>query len=103
MAAARQRPTAEFPTGRETLRFRLHRVDVLRSGEAARPHLLRIGTHGGLDRRSELAIALDEFRHPRRQSQHILQHQNLSVARGTSPDTDGWDRYRLGDAAPQRL
>ena len=47
--------------------------------------------------------ALDEFRHARRQAEHVFEHQNLAVAGGAGADADGGDRDLRGDAAAERL
>ena len=69
----------------------------------ARPHLFRIAFHGLLDRWSKVAEAFDELWHPRRQSKHILKHQDLAVTGDAGADTDGGDRHLAGNAPGERL
>ena len=61
--------------------------------ERARAHLRGIVGDRLLDARARVAVALDEFRHPRRQAEHVLQHQDLAVAGGACADADGRDRH----------
>src|ERR1700722_12980753 len=59
--------------------LRLHAINMLRPRKGARANVGRIAFDRRLDHRAEITIAADEFRGPRRQSQHILQHQDLTV------------------------
>src|SRR5438105_6551151 len=69
--------------------FRLHAVDVFRAREGARAHVFGIALDRRLDHRTEVAVAADEFRSSRRQSQHIFEHQDLTVAGRTGADANG--------------
>src|ERR1700681_941500 len=80
-----------------------HPVDVVGTGKCAGADFLGIALDRPLDRRPELAEALDEFRHPRRQPEHVLKHEDLAVAGDAGADADGGDRDLFGDAAPERL
>src|ERR1700732_4722901 len=76
-----------------------HPVDVVGTGKGAGTDFLGIALDRPFDRGPELAEALDEFRHPRRQPEHVLEHQNLAVAGHAGADADGRDRDLLGDTA----
>src|SRR5579863_1411606 len=80
-----------------------HGVDVVRPRESARPDFLRIAFDCLLDRRAELAEAFDEFRHPRRQSEHILQDQNLAITGDAGANADRRDCDLRRDAPPERF
>src|ERR1700727_3299679 len=84
-------------------RLRLHTVNMLRSRESARTNVGRIALDRRLDHRAEIAVAADKFRGPRRQSQHVFQHQHLAVASRAGADADGRNVDRLRDLARQRL
>ena len=58
----------------------LHLVDMFGSGESARAHVAGVTLDRRFDRGAEIAVAANEFRRPRRQAQHVLQHQHLPVA-----------------------
>ena len=62
-----------------------------------------IGLHGASIAVAELSVFLDEFRHARRQAEHVLEHQDLPVALGRGADADGRDRDALGDPRGERL
>src|ERR1700676_5692031 len=64
------------------------RINVIRAREGARANLLRIAFDRLFDRGAELAEALDEFRHARRQPEHVLEHEDLAVAGGAGADAD---------------
>src|SRR5262249_2387228 len=81
----------------------LHPIDVVRARKGARAYVGRIARDRRLDRGSELAVAADEFRHTRRQAEHVLQHENLAVAGCARPDADGPDRQLAADPRRQRL
>src|SRR6516165_961752 len=51
-----------------------HRVDMVGPGKLTGAHILSIALHRQLDRWPEIPEALDEFRHPRRQAEHVLEH-----------------------------
>src|SRR6202011_675899 len=57
----------------------------------------------GFDRMSELSVAPHEFRHPGREPEHVLEHQDLAVAGNAAADADRWDRNGSGDAPGERL
>src|SRR5580698_8697038 len=57
-----------------------HPVDVVGTRKGAGADFLGIALDRPFDRGPELAEPLDEFRHPRRQPEHVLEHQNLTVA-----------------------
>ena len=67
----------------------LHAVDMFGPGKRAGAHVAGIALDRGFDRGAEIAVAADEFRRPRRQAQHVLQHQHLAVAGRTGADADG--------------
>src|SRR6476646_10124253 len=79
------------------------RIDMLRPGEGPGTNIGRVGRDRRLDRRAELGVALDEFRHARRQPEHILEYEDLAVASDASADADGRDLDRGGDASRERL
>src|SRR6185369_3380669 len=81
----------------------LHLVDVLGPRESARAHVAGVALDRRFDRGAELAIAANEFRRPRRQAQHVLQHQHLSVAGRAGANADGRNGDGLRDLARQRL
>src|SRR6185436_7660822 len=83
------------------LPLRPHLVSVLRAWKCACAHLLGIACDGGLDTRPEIAVALDEFGHPRREAQHVLQHQDLAIAGRARADADGRDRDLLRDTSSE--
>src|SRR5580693_7769563 len=83
--------------------FLTHPVDVVGTGKGAGADFLGVALDRPFDRGPELAEPFDEFRHPRRQPEHVLKHQNLAVAGYAGADADGGDRDLFGDAAPQRL
>src|SRR6266511_4607719 len=85
--------------------FRLcaKRIDVLRRGKGAGANIGRVGRDRGLDGRTELGVAFHEFRHARGEAKHVLEHEDLAVARHASTDADGRDFDRGGDAAGERL
>src|SRR5262245_54298181 len=76
---------------------------MLRAGEGARADVSRVGCNRGLDGGTKLAIALDEFRHPRGEPEHVLEHQDLAIAGDASADADGRDFDGSRDAAGERL
>src|SRR5262245_47705504 len=76
---------------------------MLRAGEGAGANVGRVGCNRGLDGGPKLAIALDEFRHPRGEPEHVLKHEDLAVAGHASADADGWDVDASRDAAGERL
>src|SRR5262245_29054102 len=76
---------------------------MLRAGEGAGADVRGVGRNRGLDGGTKLAIALDEFRHPRGQPEHVLKHQDLAIAGDASPDADGRDFDASRDAAGERL
>src|SRR5688572_607972 len=51
-----------------------HRIGMLGGGKAALAHIGGVITDRLLDAGAEIAVALDEFRHPRREPKHILEH-----------------------------
>src|SRR5215467_15987817 len=65
-----------------------HGVGMLHAGESSCPHFVCIGFDCLLDRGAELAEALDEFGHARRQAEHIFEHQDLTIAGGAGADAD---------------
>src|SRR4029450_5301983 len=81
--------------------FRLSpkRVDVLRRGKGAGANIRRVGCDRGFNGRTELGVALDEFRHARGKAKHVLEHKDLAVAGHASTDADGRDFDRGRDAA----
>src|SRR5689334_9793738 len=85
------------------LLLRPHPISVLGARKRTRAHVLGIARDGGLDAGSEIAVALDEFGHSRREPEHVLEHQDLAIAGGARADADGRDRDLLGDTAPERL
>src|SRR5258706_12777853 len=85
------------------LAFRLHAIDMFRAGESARAHVPGIAPDRGLDHRAEIAVAADEFRRPRRQPEHILQHEHLAIAGGTGADADGRNGDGFRDLPGQRF
>src|SRR5262249_56905011 len=76
---------------------------MLRAGEGAGADVGRVGCNRGLDGETKLAIALDEFRHPRGEPEHVLKHQDLAIAGDASTDADGRDFDGSRDAAGERL
>src|SRR5580698_7304895 len=80
-----------------------HPIDVVGSRKGAGADFLGVALDRPLDRGPELAEPLDEFRHSRRQTEYVLEHENLAVAGHAGADADGGDRDLLGDAPPQRL
>src|SRR5712664_3774755 len=85
------------------LALRLHAVDMFRTRESAGTYVGGITLDRGLDHRCEIAVAADKFRRPRRQAQHILQHQYLTVAGRTGADADGGNGDGFGDLPRQRF
>ena len=65
---------------------------MLGAGEGTGADVGGIGRHRALDGGAEFAVALDEFRHPRREHEHVLEHQDLAVAGRAAADPDGGDR-----------
>src|SRR5580658_2509894 len=57
-----------------------HRIDVIGARKGTGPDLLRIAFDRLLNRRSQFAETLDEFRHAGRKTQHVLEHQHLAIA-----------------------
>src|SRR5580698_8234940 len=80
-----------------------HRVNVVGAWEGASPDLVRIAFDSPFDRGTEIAEPFDEFRNPRRQPEHILQHQHLPVTGYTRTNADRRNCDLLGDAAAQGL
>jgi len=76
---------------------------MLRPGEGAGADVGRVGRHRGLDGGTEFAIALDEFRHPRREPEHVLEHEDLAVAGHAAADADGRDLDGSADAPRSSL
>src|SRR4029077_4715529 len=66
-------------TGKWAL-FLAHPVDVVGTRKGAGADLVGIALDRLFDGGPELTEPLDEFRHPRRQAEHVLEHQNLAVA-----------------------
>src|ERR1700682_2823523 len=58
----------------------LHAIDMFRTWESAGAHVGGIALDRGFDHGCEIAVAADKFRRPRRQAQHIVQQQYLTVA-----------------------
>src|SRR5258705_13145117 len=85
-------PVSTFPD--HALALRLHAIDMFRARESAGANVLRIALNRGLDHRPEIAVAADEFRGPRRQPEHIFQHQHLTVAGGGGADAGGGNYNR---------
>src|SRR5262249_32975180 len=72
---------------------------MLRAGEGPGANVRGIGRNGGLDGGTKLAIALDEFRHPRGKPEHVLEHEDLAIAGDASANADGRDFDGSRDAA----
>src|SRR5205085_1712809 len=51
----------------------------------------------------KIAVAANELWNSRRQSQHVLKHEDLAIAGDARADADGRDRNLLGDPPPKRL
>src|SRR5256885_9371816 len=79
------------------------RIDVLRRGKGAGANIGRVGCDRRLNGRTELGVALHEFRHARGEAKHVLEHEDLAVAGHASTDADGRDFNRGRDAAGGRL
>src|SRR5579883_3148632 len=80
-----------------------HRIGMFRGGESSRANLFGIVSDRALDGGPELAEALDEFRRPRRQAEHIFKDEHLTVAGGAGADADRRNRNLRGNAAAERL
>src|SRR5919109_2186869 len=74
-------------------------VDVLRGGKRAGANIGRVGCDCRLNGRTKLGVALHEFRHARGEAEHVLEHEDLTVAGHASTDADGRDFDRGRDAA----
>src|ERR1700722_2430944 len=93
-------PWLEASTGSLLL---AHPVDVVGARKGSGADFLGIALDRPFDRGPEFAEPLDEFRHPRRQPEHVLEHEDLAVAGHAGADADGGDRDLFGDAPPERL
>ena len=102
MAAAWQNPPEPTPKVPQLHGF-FQRIDVVGAREGARADLAGIFRHGLADRGAEIGVALDEFRHPRGEPEHVLEHQDLAIAGDASADADGRDFDGSRDAASERL
>src|SRR5262249_16287409 len=72
---------------------------MLRAGEGAGANVGGVGCNRGLDGGPKLAIALDEFRRPRGEPEHVLEHEDLAIAGHASADADGRDFHASRDPA----
>src|SRR4029078_11897072 len=87
-----------------TLRlFAFHRIDVFRPGKRSSTYFGRVVGNRLFDPRAKRAIALDELWNARRKPEHVLEHQNLSIAGNTGSDTDGRDRHRSRKLSRERF
>src|SRR5712671_3140877 len=57
-----------------------HGVDVVGARECAGAHVLGVARDRSLDARTDVTVTFDEFRHPWRKPEHVLQNENLPVA-----------------------
>src|SRR5262245_4813435 len=80
-----------------------HRVGMLGRRKSARADIAREGFDRGFDPVAYLRVFLDEFRHAGREAEHVLEHEDLSVAFGRCADTDGRNVDQLGDARGEKL
>src|SRR3974390_2800114 len=80
-----------------------HAVDGLGSRKGTRAHLGGVSLDRRLDHRTKIAVAAHELRRPRRQAQHVLEDQHLTVAGSTGSDTDGRNGNHLRDLTRERL
>src|SRR5450756_1781362 len=97
-------PNDSYPVKSDRLlALRLHAIDMFRTRESAGAHVGGIALDRGLDHRAEIAVAANELRYPRRQPQHIFQHQYLTVAGRAGADPDGGYGDGLGDLPRQWL
>src|SRR5262245_44814736 len=83
--------------------FSSHGIDMVGPREGARPHILGIVCNRLFNPRPQFPVAADEFGNPRRQAEHVLQHQDLAVAGDARANANGRDRDLLGDLAAERL
>src|ERR1700736_5239058 len=95
------KPVSTFPD--HALALRLHAVDMFRTRKSAGAHVDGVALDRGFDHRDEIAVAADKFGRPRRQPQHILQHQYLAIAGRTGADADGWNDDGFRDLPGQRF
>src|SRR6266481_3795644 len=72
-------------------------------GIAPRAYVLAERRHGLLDFARERRVLLHKLRmEPIIQPQHVVQHEDLSVARGPCPDPDRRNRQRFRDLGRER-
>lgn len=72
--------------------------DVLKRWKAALSHILCVCRDRCLGVASQRCITLDEsWLEGTKQAQHVVDHQDLTVAGRRCTDTDCWDRHLLRD------
>src|SRR5262245_37957475 len=57
-----------------------HGIDVLRARKGPRAHVCGIVGNRLFNSGPKCSITLDEFRHSRREAEHVFKHKNLPVA-----------------------
>src|SRR5947209_1900922 len=80
-----------------------HWINVLGTRKCAAANICRISGDRGFDRRPEIAITANEFRHAGREPEHVFEHEDLTVTGDTASDADGRYRAISGDAPRERL
>jgi len=76
---------------------------VFRPGKCSGTYFGRVVGNRLFDTRAKRAIALDELWNARRKPEHVLEHQNLSIAGNAGSDTDGRDRHRSRKLSRERF
>src|SRR5262245_17618574 len=77
----------------------VERVGVV--GEGGRADVVRVGLEGADDLGAEVGVGLGELVEVRRQSEDVVEDEDLPVALRTGPDADGRDRDAVGDLGRQ--
>ena len=76
---------------------------MLGGRKCAAANICRIRGNSRFDRGPEIAVTANEFRHSRREPEHVLKNEDLPVTGATATDADGRYRDVLADAPRERL
>src|SRR5262245_12171016 len=66
----------------------LHGIDVFWAGKGPRAHVSGISGNRLVDSGRKGSITLDEFRHSRREAEHVFKHKDLPIAGRTRANAD---------------